>query len=71
MIPTAALQPPGAMGGLPPQLSKKPVQSRDAGGVTWDGDMDHNNFADKPKTVVKKKAAKKQSFFSDSSEEEE
>ena len=39
--------------------------------MTFDGQMDHGNFAAKPTTVAKKKAAKKQSFFSDSDEDEE
>jgi len=58
MIPMGALRPPGA-GGLPPQVRNKPVVMKEAGGVTFDGQMDHNNFADKPTTVMKKKAAKK------------
>ena len=72
---------PAAIGGRPGQGMTAPPQARmsvkqitvtAAGGVTADGQMDHMNFAEKPKTaVVKKAAAKKNVFFSDSDESDE
>ena len=78
----AALINPAALGGGPRPGSRAPPQvtrttnvnrqTETAGGVTFDGQMDHNNFAAKPTTAVQKKVAtKKNVFFSDSDESDE
>ena len=59
-------------GRAPPQVTRHTEKVTSVvGGITADGQMDHLNFAEKPKTaVVKKAAAKKNAFFSDSDEDE-